>query len=72
MGRLDLFLAIFFGIASLASLGAAIWCLRQSFRASGQRDGDIKMFVWAMGAIFGLIVSAMCAAYILLPIFLHY
>jgi hypothetical protein len=38
---------------------------------SGEKDGDLKMFLWALGTLLGLILSGMSAAYILLPILLH-
>ena len=71
MGNLDLILSIVFGTISAAAFGLAIWCFRKALKVSGQRDGDLKMFVWAMGSMLGLIVSGMSAAYILLPILLH-
>ncbi len=70
MGKLDLVLLIFFGILSLTSLTAAVWCLRKALNVSGEKDGDLRMFLWALGTMFGLIISGMSAAYILLPIIL--
>jgi hypothetical protein len=68
---LDLTLSIAFGTISAGALGLAVWCFRKALKVSGTRDGDLKMFVWAMGTMIGLIVSGMSAAYILLPIILH-
>jgi hypothetical protein len=67
----DLTLLIAFGTISAGALGLAVWCFRKALKVSGTRDGDLKMFVWAMGTMIGLIVSGMSAAYILLPIILH-
>lgn len=67
----DTVLLAVFGVISLATCAGAIWCLRKAMKVSGTRDGDFKMFLWAVGAIVGLIVSGMSAAYILLPILLH-
>jgi len=69
--NLDLTLSIAFGIISAGALAAAVWCFRKALKVSGTRDGDLKMFVWAMGTMLGLIVSGMSAGYILLPIILH-
>ena len=71
MLNLDLTLSIVFGIISAVSLGLAVWCFRKALKVSSSRDGDLKMFVWAMGTMIGLIVSGMSAGYILLPIILH-
>ncbi len=70
MGKLDLVLLIFFGILSLTSLITAVWCLRKALSVSGEKDGDLRMFLWALGTMFGLIISGMSTAYILLPIIL--
>jgi hypothetical protein len=71
MFNLDLVLSIVFGTISAAAFAAAVWCFLKALRISGTRDGDLKMFLWAMGTMIGLIVSGMSAAYILLPILLH-
>jgi len=68
---LDLILALVFGTLSAVSFGVAIFCFRKALKVSGARDGDLKMFLWATGTMFGLIVSGMSAAYILIPIFFH-
>jgi hypothetical protein len=70
MGKLDLTLLIFFGITSLSFLAGAIWCFRRALKVSAEKDGDFKMFLWALGTMFGLIISGMSAAYIVLPIIL--
>ncbi len=69
--NLDLILSIVFGTISATAFVLAVWCLRKALKVSGTRDGDLKMFVWAMGSMIGLIVSGMSAAYILLPILIH-
>ena len=66
--KLDLILFILFGTISLTALAGAIWCFRKALKVSSEKDGDLKMFLWALGTKFGLIVSGMSAAYILLPI----
>jgi len=68
MGTLDTILLVFFSILSISTLAGAILCLRMALRVSGQKDGDLKMFAWALGSLFGLIVSGMSAAYILVPL----
>jgi len=72
MPTLDLTLLIAFGTLFLAGLAAAVVCFRKSLRVSNERDGDLKMFFWALGGMVGLILAGMSAAYILLPIIIHY
>jgi hypothetical protein len=72
MALFDSMLVIAFGLISVLSLAAAVWCFMRALRVSGERDGDIKMFFWAAGSLIGLVVSGMSAAYILLPIIFHY
>jgi hypothetical protein len=67
----DTILLICFGTLSAASFAGAIWCFRRALKVSGEKDGDLKMFLWALGTLLGLIVSGMGTAYILLPILLH-
>jgi len=68
MATLDLILLITFGTISITSLALTVWCFRKAMSVSGEKDGDIKMFAWAVGSMVGLIVSGVSAAYILLPI----
>lgn len=72
MAKLDLALTLVFGTISLLSLIAAVLCFRKALKVSGERDGDFKMFFWAVGSMIGLIVSGMSVGYILLPIFFTY
>lgn len=72
MAKLDLILTLVFGTITLLSLLASVLCFRKALKVSGERDGDLKMFIWAVGSMIGLIVSGMSAAYILLPIVFHY
>jgi hypothetical protein len=71
MAKLDLVLFAVFGTLCLAGVAGMIICLRQAMRVSGQRDGDVKMFFWAAGAMMCLIAAGMSAGYFLLPILLH-
>lgn len=71
MGPTDTVLLVVFGAISLTALAGTVWCLRKALKVAGTRDGDFKMFLWAAGAMVGLIVSGMSAAYILLPVLLH-
>jgi len=68
MARLDLFLALGFSVISLLALAAAAFCMTRSLKAARERDGELRMFFWAVGSMAGLVVAGMCAAYILLPI----
>jgi len=69
---LDRTLLISFGAMMLLGLGIAFVCFRKSLRVAGDKDGDLKMFFWALGGMVGLILAGMSAVYILLPILLHY
>ena len=71
MLNFDLILSLVVGTISALAFVAAVWCFRKALKVSGTRNGDLKMFMWAMGTMIGLIVSGMSAAYILLPIVMH-
>ena len=68
MANLDLILLLSFGAVSLGAFAASFWCLRRAMAAAGKKDGDIRMFFWALGMFATLIVSGLSAAYILVPI----
>jgi hypothetical protein len=72
MAKLDLILTIVFGTLSVLGLAAAVLCLRMALKVASEEDGDLKMFFWAVGSLVGLILAGVSAAYILLPILLHY
>lgn len=72
MASLDLTLTLFFGTLAILALVAAILCFRKALRVSGERDGDLKMFLWAVGSLLGLVIAGMSTGYILLPIVFHY
>jgi len=72
MANLDLILTIIFSTLFLVSLVGAVLSFRQALRVSGERDGDLKMFFWAVGSLVGLILAGMSAAYILLPVLFTY
>jgi hypothetical protein len=72
MPNLDLVLAVVFTLTSAGAFALAIWCFRKAMKVSGTRNGDLKMFGWAMGSMLGLIVSGMSAAYILLPLLFYH
>lgn len=71
MAKLDLILFIVFGFLAVAGLAGAILCFRKALKVAGERDGDLKMFVWALGSMVSLIIAGMSAAYFLLPIIFH-
>jgi hypothetical protein len=71
MAKLDLILFAAFGSIALLSLAGAFLMFRKALRVSGERDGDLKMFLWAAGSMVCLIIAGMSAAYILLPILFH-
>jgi hypothetical protein len=71
MAKLDLILFAVFGSIALLSTAGAVLTFRQALRVSGERDGDLKMFLWAAGSMICLIIAGMSTAYILLPILFH-
>lgn len=71
MAKLDLLLLAVFGVFAVAGLAIAFYCFRRSLKVATDRDGDVKMFFWAVGGLLGLIIAGMSSAYILLPILLH-
>ena len=71
MAKLDLILFVVFSVFSIAGLIGAILCFRMALKVAGKKDGDIRMFFWALGMMSGLIMAGMSAAYILLPILIH-
>jgi hypothetical protein len=68
MAPLDLALLILFGTLSILGLTASVVCFLKALKVSGHRDGELKMFFWAVGAMTGLIIAGVSVAYILLPI----
>jgi hypothetical protein len=72
MASLDRILLIAFGLTAVLSFTAAMLCFVKAFRVAGERDGDLKMFLWTAGGMVGLIIAGMSAAYILIPILLHF
>lgn len=54
----------------LFGLLTAFLCFRKAFRVAGDKDGELRMFFWAMGGLVGLVVAAMVLAYVLLPVLL--
>ncbi len=71
MGSLDRLLLISFGLAAVLFLVLAGFCFVKAFRVAGERDGDLKMFLWTAVGMVGLIIAGMSAAYILIPIIFH-
>jgi hypothetical protein len=71
MANLDLTLLIAFGLTSLVALAVAVLCFRKALQVANHKDGDLKMFFWALGSFVALIVAGMSSAYIVLPILFH-
>ena len=71
MAKLDLILLLSFGLVSLVMLLVAVLSFRKALAVANQKDGDIKMFLWAVATFISLIISGLSAAYILLPIIFH-
>jgi hypothetical protein len=68
MARLDLLLSVVFGVICLFALTASAFCMVRALKAAREKDGELRMFFWAVGSMAGLVVAGMGAAYILLPI----
>jgi hypothetical protein len=68
MARLDLLLSVVFGVMCLLALAASAFCMVRALKAAREKDGELRMFFWAVGSMAGLVVAGMSAAYILLPI----
>jgi hypothetical protein len=71
MAKLDLILLLSFGTIAIVTLILAALCFRSALRVANKKDGDLKMFFWAVATFICLIISGLSAAYILLPIILH-
>ena len=71
MARLDLLLLLSFGAVVVVATFGAVFTFRQALRVSGEKDGDVKMFLWAAGTMMCLIIAGVSTAYILLPILFH-
>ena len=71
MAKLDLTLFIAFGLISAAGITTAVLAFRKALSVSGDKDGDLKMLLWASLSMTGLIAAGMSIAYILLPIVFH-
>jgi len=74
MAKLDALL--FWGFLLLSVLGLA-WAGFAFYRAFKNADfkkdpEGLRMFLWSVAGLFGLIVAGMSAAYILFPIIVHY
>ena len=72
MAPLDRILLIGFGSLAVIGVLAFVLCFRTALRVSGERDGDLKMFLWAAAGMVGLIIAGVSSAYILLPIIFNY
>ena len=72
MAKLDLALTIIFGTITLLALLGAAFSFRKAMKVAGEKNGDFKMFLWAVGTLVGLIIAGVGVAYILLPIYFAY
>jgi hypothetical protein len=72
MAKLDFVLLLVFGFISVVGLLSAILCFRAALKVANHKDGDLKMFFWAVGTLVSLVAAGLSAAYILLPIVFTY
>jgi hypothetical protein len=68
MASLDVLLTALFGSLGVVGAIGSVLSFRKALHVAGERDGDLKMFFWAVGGLTGLIVAGMSTAYFLLPI----
>ena len=61
----------FIGI-SVLSLTWSVFAFYRAMKAAEYKDDGFKMFLWAIGALVGLVIAGMSVAYILLPIIFYY
>jgi len=71
MAQQDLVLLAAFGSIVIVTLVVAVLCFRKALAVANQKDGDLKMFFWAVATFVSLIISGLSSAYILLPIIFH-
>jgi hypothetical protein len=71
MAHQDVVLLAAFGTIAVAMLIAAVLSFRQALAVAHLKDGDIKMFLWAVATFVSLIIAGLSSAYILLPIIFH-
>jgi hypothetical protein len=73
MGSLDRFIFIFFISISLLGLTLFVFSLRRALRAANEKDEGLRMFLWTVGALIGIILVGVSAIYFLIPIIIfHY
>ena len=61
----------FIGI-SILSLCWSGFAFYRAMKAADYKDDGFRMFLWAAGAMAGLVIAGMSIAYILLPILFYY
>jgi hypothetical protein len=74
MAIIDKYLFWFFLSLIVLSLSWSTFAFHRAFKnADFKKDPEgLRMFLWSVGGLFGLILAAMSAAYILFPIIFHY
>ncbi|HEX9657798.1 MAG TPA: hypothetical protein VGB89_12895 [Bacteroidota bacterium] len=68
MGSLDLVLLIVFGCSIVVGLAGGVYSFRRALKVANNKDGDLKMFLWAAVTMACLIVAGLSAAYFVLPL----
>jgi len=74
MAKLDNILFWIFLFISIISLSFSAFSFYRAYKnADFKIDPEgVRMFLWSLGGLAGLIIAGMSAAYILLPIIFHY
>jgi hypothetical protein len=71
MAPLDRILFLLFSALTAIGVLCFLLCSRAALRAARERDRELKMVFWAVGAMIGFIIAGVSSAYILLPILLN-
>jgi hypothetical protein len=71
MAPLDFRLLLAVSIIALLSLTTGVLCIRRALHVAGEKDGDLKMFLWSFAALIAFVISGMSMAYVALPIIIH-
>lgn len=72
MAPLDRLIFWSFAILSIAGIVIAAVSFRKALRAASRNDEGLRMFMWSVGTLVGLILAAASLLYFLLPLIYHY
>ncbi|HAL55224.1 MAG TPA: hypothetical protein DCP63_01780 [Bacteroidetes bacterium] len=67
----DNILLIVFGTLSILSLAFGGLCLFLAVQNAKKKDAEVRMALWSIGALAGLVFAGMSWAYFLIPIIVN-